>query len=147
MALFNKESPPYGPVLRGTSPFLLVLTSYKGLTALFLKCLQGQRVVLTLTRPLESLPRPHWGASTSLLLGQFPACGGGVEPESWLHLLLWWFRADSGRPRSKVGSYLSEHLWLVTAVPSGGGGRCSSSLQIREQLRVTSYWAPKPTGT
>lgn len=79
MALFNKESPPYGPVLRGTSPFLLVLTSYKGLTALFLKCLQGQRVVLTLTRPLESLPRPIGEPALLCFSGNFLPVGVGLS--------------------------------------------------------------------
>lgn len=80
MALFNKESPPYGPVLRGTSPFLLVLTSYKGLTALFLKCLQGQLVVLKLTRPTRIPAPPPLGVPVLLcFLGNFLPVGVGLS--------------------------------------------------------------------
>lgn len=78
MALFNKESPPNGPVLRGTSPFLLVLTPYKGLTALFLKCLQGQLVVLKLTRPTRIPAPPPLGVPVLLcFLGNFLPVGWG----------------------------------------------------------------------
>lgn len=43
----------------------------------------------------------------------------------------------------RVGTDIDKHLRLVTSMPGVLQGRCSSNLQIRKQLKVTSYWATK----